>query len=444
MALGSEGPGGIEFDDPDLARTIGVIALVAILFEGGLTASWRDIRPVAVPAGILATAGVAITALVTGAAAYVLFDVPPAAALLLGAIVGSTDAAAVFSTLRFTRLRRRVAALLETESGANDPMAVALTIGLIEWLMTPGFGAADLTGLLVRQLGLGLVLGLGLGLVASRAFTRFPLQMAPFAPVASVSVASLAFGITQAAGGSGFLAVYVVGLWLGNTRTPLTRAIVSFHQGAAFLAQIVLFTVLGLLVFPSHLGPVVLSGLALAAVLTFVARPVAVWLCTAFQGFKLPERHFVSWVGLRGAVPIVLATFPLSAGVAASETIFNAVFFVVLVSALLQGLTLAPLARRLGLATESRPLHEPPIEVGAVRALGADILELEIDEDDDAAGRAVRDLGLPGSSVIALIVRNGEAVLPRGSTMIHPGDRLYVLGRSQDRRELESRLRGGA
>lgn len=442
MALGSEGPGGIHFDDAELARTIGVIALVAILFEGGLSAAWRDLRAVALPAGILATAGVAVTAVITGGAAYVLFDLPPAAALLLGAIVGSTDAAAVFSTLRFTRLRRRLGTLLEAESGANDPMAVALTIGLIEWLRKPAYGLDDLTLLLVHQLGLGLVLGVVLGVVAARAFARFPTELAPFAPVASVSAAALVFGITQSAQASGFLAVYVAGLCLGATTTPLTRAIVSFHQGTAFLAQIVLFTVLGLLVFPSHLGPVVLSGLALAGVLTFVARPVAVWLCTALQGFGVRERAFVGWVGLRGAVPIVLATFPLSAGLEESETIFNAVFFVVLVSALLQGLTLAPLADRLGLATGARPPQAAPIEVGVVRALGADILELEIDEEDAAAGRRIRELALPSSALIALIVRDGRAVAPRGSTVIEPGDRVYVLGSEQDRAELEARLLG--
>jgi cell volume regulation protein A len=435
MALGSDGPGGISFDDAELARTVGVIGLVAILFEGGLTTAWRDIRPVIVPAAVLSTAGVVVTAMITGAAAYLLFDLPAPAAVLLGAIVGSTDAAAVFATLRFTTLRRRLAALLEAESGANDPMAVALTLGFIAWITEPVYGAAELSFLLAEQLGLGLVLGLGFGLVASWGFARLPRDLTPFAPVASLAAAALAFGITQAVGGSGFLAVYVVGLWLGNTRTPLNRPIVAFHQGLAFAAQVVLFVVLGLLVFPSRLGPVALAGLALAGVLVFLARPVAVWLCTAFQGFSVRERVLLGWAGLRGAVPIVLATFALSEGIAESETIFNAVFFVVLVSALLQGLTLEPLAARLGLATESRPFYQPPLEVGIVRSLGAEILELTVGRDDALAGRRVRDLGLPRAALITMIVRGDEAVPPRGSTVIEAGDHLYVLARAETQAE---------
>jgi potassium/hydrogen antiporter len=437
MALGSDGPGGIEFDDAELARAVGVIGLVAILFEGGLTTAWRDVRPMIFPAAVLSTAGVAITAVITGVGAYILFDLPLLTAVLLGAVVGSTDAAAVFATLRFTTLRRRLAALLEAESGANDPMAVALTLGFIAWITEPVYNAADLSLLLVHQLGLGLVLGLGLGLIASWSFARLPGDLTPFAAVASLATAALAFGVTETAGGSGFLAVYVVGLWLGNTRTPLNRSIVAFHQGLAFVAQIVLFVVLGLLVFPGRLGSVVLAGLALAAVLTFIARPIAVWLCTAFQGFGWRERVLVGWAGLRGAVPIVLATFALSEGVAESETIFNAVFFVVLGSTILQGLTLEPLARRLGLATESRPFYQPPLEVGVVRSLGAEILEFAVRREDALAGRRVRELGLPRTALIAMIVRGNEAVPPRGSTVIEAGDRLYVLARAEGQSEAE-------
>ena len=255
MLLGSEGPGGIPFDDPELARTIGVVGLVAILFEGGLTTAWRGLRPVLRTASLLATVGVLVTAIVTGFAAVLLFDdLDLQTSLLLGAVVASTDAAAVFATLRFTPLRRRVARVLEAESGGNDPFAVALTIGLIGWIegeIGPvGFGL-----LVVGELALGLVFGALLGLGASWALARLPASMDPFVPVASIATAAFTYGLTDVAHGSGFLAVYVVGLFVGNTRSPFRHEIVSFHQGVAFLAQVVLFVVLGLLVFPSELGP---------------------------------------------------------------------------------------------------------------------------------------------------------------------------------------------
>jgi cell volume regulation protein A len=355
MLLGSDGVGGIYFDDAQLARSIGIVGLIAILFEGGLTTSWSDLRPVIAPAALLSTVGVAISAVVTAAAAHELFSFSWSKSLLLGAVVGSTDAAAVFATLRFTRLRRRLATLLAVESGANDPMAVALTLGLIAWVEHSDYGVDDFALLLARQFALGLVVGIALGVIASRLLRRLPTDLAPFASVASIGTAALAYGVAASLDGSGFLAVYLVALWVGNTPMPLRRTIVIFHEGLAFLAQVVLFIVLGLLVFPSQLADVALSGLALTAVLLFAGRPLAVVAALTPFGYRLREQLFLSWAGLRGAVPIVLATFALSAEVSGSATIFNAVFFVVLVSTLAQGMTLEPFARRLGLATEEQP-----------------------------------------------------------------------------------------
>jgi cell volume regulation protein A len=441
MLLGSEGPGGIHFDDPDVARAIGVVALIVILFEGGLTTNWRDIRPILVPAGVLSTFGVFVTAAVTGLGAYVLFDLSPREAFLLGAVVGSTDAAAVFATLRFTTLRRRLAALLEAESGANDPMAIALTLGMIAWLTEPAYGAGDVVWLLARQLGLGLILGLALGVVAALLLRRLPVDLGPFSPVASLAIAALSYGLVDLAGGSGFLAVYVVALFVGNTPTPLRRSIVGFHEGLAFLAQVILFVVLGLFVFPSELVPVAASAIALAAVLTFLARPLAVVVSLPLQAFTVREQALVAWGGLRGAVPIVLATFVLSAGIEASDTIFNAVFFVVVLSALAQGLTLEPLARRLGLATEARPFYQPPLEVGVIRGLGGEILEYAVARTDAVAGSLVRDLALPPDAVVMLIVRDDRGVPPRGSTRVEAGDRLYILATAATRNEVADLLR---
>jgi cell volume regulation protein A len=435
MLMGSEGPGGIAFEDSDLARTVGVIALVVIIFEGALTTDLRDILPGVRTAALLSTVGVAVTAVVTGAAAYVLFDLPLLAAFLLGAVVASTDAAAVFATLRGTTLRRRVAGTLEAESGSNDPMAVALTLGLIAWLTTERYGFSDLFALVVRQLGLGGLIGVAIGASAAWAIRRMSVDLAPLAPILSLGIAALSYGAADAAGGSGFLAVYLVGLWLANTPSALRRSMAGFHQGLAYLAQVTLFVVLGLLVNPSSLLEVALPGLALAAVLILVARPVAVLTCTIRSPFDARERVLLGWAGLRGAVPIVLATFAATADIAAAATIFNAVFFVVLVSVLVQGPTIEPLARRLGLASERRPLYQQPSEIAAVP--GADLMEIEVIDGDVIVGRCVRDLGLPYTSIVAMIVRERTAIPPRGRTRLEAGDLLYVLVRSEDRRSVE-------
>jgi cell volume regulation protein A len=436
MLLGSEGIGGIAFDDAHLARTVGVIALAVILFEGGLTTAWADVRGVLAPAGMLATVGVAVTAGVTGGAAYLLFDLSFTAALLLGAIVASTDAAAVFLTLRASSVRRRLAGLLEVESGTNDPMAVALTLGLIGMLTHPDDGVADLLLFLARQLAIGAAVGLALGWAAAWGVRRAPTSMAPFAAVASLAVAALSFGAADVLGGSGFLAIYLVGLFLGNTPNHFRGTLRSFHEGFAYLAQVTLFVVLGLLVFPSDLPPVALSGLALAGVLIVVARPLAVLISLAGQRFEGRELVFLGWAGLRGAVPIVLATFAATEGLSQRGTIFNAVFFVVLVSALVQGLTLEPLARRLGLTTERPALSRPPIEVGAVQ--GADLVEFVVRPEHAVAGAHVRELGLPRTALVAVIVRDEQALPPRGSTVVEAGDRLYVLLRDETRKEMEA------
>jgi potassium/hydrogen antiporter len=437
MLLGSDGPGGIEFDDPHVARTVGVVGLAVILFEGGLSTPWRAIRPVLLPATLLATVGVVVSTVLTGLAAYWVFDLSLTTSFVLGAVVASTDAAAVFATLRFTKLRRRLSRVLEAESGGNDPMAVALTIGLIHWAQDPTFRADDLIFLVVKQLGLGLVVGLAVGVAGAWLLARLPASIAPFAPVASLAVAALGFGAADVIDGSGFLAVYIVGLWVGHSPTPLRRDLVAFHQGAAFLAQIGLFILLGLYVFPSHLDEVLVSGLVLAALVVLVVRPAAVWASTAFQGFSTPERALLGWAGLRGAVPIVLATFPQAEGLEGSGTIFDAVFFVVLVSTLVQGTTLDWVATRLRLTTRAAPVYRPPIEVAAVKELGADLLEFGVAPDAAVAGTFVRDLELPRDSLVAVIVRDGESVLPRGSTQIEAGDRLYVLSRRESRRTVE-------
>jgi cell volume regulation protein A len=437
MLLGSDGLGGIEFDDADLAREVGVVGLAAILFEGGLSTSWRRLRQVAVPAALLSTVGVVVTAVLTGLAAYLLFDLSLLEAVLLGAVVASTDAAAVFATLRYTNVRRNLARTLEAETGGNDPMAIALTIGLLEWIKKPAFDLPDLALLVVRQLGLGLLVGVVLSVVAMWAFARLPPSIGAFAPVASVAAAALSYGVADVIGGSGFLAVYLVGLAVGSTPSRYRRQLVAFHEGLAFLAQVTMFIVLGLLVFPHDLPPVAAAGLALAALLAFVIRPIAVWVSTAFADFSPREKAFLGWAGLRGAVPIVLGTFVLSSGIDSAEMIFNAVFFVVVVSALLQGTTLEWVAGRLGVLTPGTAVVHAPLEVGAGASSSLDLVDFAVAVDHAIAGAAVRELGLPRSALIAVVARGDESIPPRGSTIVEPGDRLFVLVPHKARADLE-------
>ena len=436
MLLGSDGPGGINFDDAELARAVGVVGLAAILYEGGLSTSWRRLRQVAVPAALLSTVGVIVTTALTGVAAYALFDLSWLESLLLGAVVASTDAAAVFATLRYTGIRRRLARTLEAETGGNDPMAIALTIGLIEWIEKPAYGFHDLALLVVRQLGLGLLVGVVLGAAAMWIFSRLPASIGAFVPVASVAAASLAFGVADVLGGSGFLAVYLVGLAVGSTPSRYRRQLVAFHEGIAFLAQVALFVVLGLLVFPAQLAEVALPGLALAALLVLVVRPAAVWASTAFSDFDHRERTLLGWAGLRGAVPIVLGTFVLSSQVGRSETIFNAVFFVVVVSTLVQGTTLEWVAGRLGLREPASASIAAPLAIGDEWST-LELVDFVVSPGHAIDGSAVRELGLPRDALVAVIVRGDDAIPPRGSTTLGVGDRLFVLAPHKMRADLE-------
>jgi potassium/hydrogen antiporter len=359
MAIGSDGTGWISFDDYELARTIGTVALALILFEGGLTAGFGDIRSVLRPALSLALVGTLGTALLAGVAAWALFDFTVLEGMLLGSIVAATDGAAVFSVLRGSTLRHRLARTLEGEAGFNDPVAVLLVIGFIEWIQQPDYGALDMAWLLVRQLGIGLAVGLAIGWLGVQALRRARLGTEGAYPLGTVGIAAIAFGGAASIDGSGFFAVYLAGLILGNATIPAKTTVTIFHQGLAWVAQVTMFLVLGLLVFPSQLGDVVLEGTVLAVVLAFVARPLAVMVATLFGGFSLAERIALGWAGLRGAVPVVLATFPVIEGVPESLEFFNIVFFAVLLSTLGQGTTFELLARRVGVTTDDPALAEP-------------------------------------------------------------------------------------
>ena len=431
MLVGTDGLGWIDFTDYHLAENIGVVALALILFEGGLTAGWGEIRPVLRPALGLALLGTLVTAVVTGLAASWLFEFSTVEGLLLGSIVASTDGAAVFSLLRGSGLRRRLERTLEGEAGMNDPIAVLLVLGFIEWVLHPGYGVADMLVLFAQQLGIGLVAGVLVGKLGLEAFRRMRLSSPGLYPVASLATAALAFGLAAALHGSGFLAVYLAGLALGSADLPARRTVTAFHEGLAWVAQLGMFLTLGLLVFPSELGDVAWKGTLLALVVVFVARPLATVFSTIGSGFSVREKGFLGWAGLRGAVPVVLALFPVIDEVPHSAEFFNIVFFAVLLSTLLQGTTIEPVARWLGVMSTEHARTPSLLEVGAVRELGADVVEHVIRPGDAAAGARLRDLGLPRDALVSLIVRGSEALLPRGSTRLEPGDRLLVLVRRE-------------
>jgi potassium/hydrogen antiporter len=440
MVIGSDGLGLVDFghslDDVELARRIGVIALALILFEGGLAAGWDTIRPVLWPSLSLATVGTIATAAIVGLIAAALLDLSTLEGLLLGSIVAATDGAAVFSVLRGSSIERRLARVLEAESGLNDPVAIVLVLGLIEAIQHSGFGPLDMLWLCAKQLAIGGVVGIVAGRVAIRSARRVRFASTGLYPVASIAGAALAFGVADKLAGSGFLAVYVSGLVIGSAQLPARRTVADFHDGLAWVSQIAVFFTLGLLVFPSRLVDVAGDALLVAAVLMFIARPVATLLGT-FWAFSLRESLLLGWAGLRGAVPIVLATFPVIDHVPHADPFFDIVFFVVLTSALIQGVTFESLAKRLRLTTDEPALSRPLLEVGTIRRLGAEVVEFPVGEGDAVVGGLVRELGLPREALVSVIVRGDEALLPRGSTEIEAGDRLHILVRQPQRGTVE-------
>lgn len=422
MLLGADGVGHISFTNVELARVVGVAGLAAILFEGGLSTSWRRLREVAAPAIMLSTVGVLVTALLTSIVAHFLFELPWTRAFLLGAVVSSTDAAAVFATLRFTGIRRRLARTLEAETGGNDPFAIALTVGTIAWIQQPTYGVSDFVTLIVQQLGLGLMVGVAFGALAMRTFSRLPESVGAFAPVASVAAAALSFGMAGAIGGSGFLAVYLVGLAIGSTPSRYRSHLTSFHEGLAFLSQVAMFVVLGLLVLPHHLTSVAGASILLAFLLAAVIRPIAVWISTQFSGFTLREQALLGWAGLRGAVPIVLGTIVLSSDISYGHTIFNAVFFVVIISALLQGTTLEWVAERLGVVDRLPAGKDNPPEDEAAK----ESFIFVATPQHAIVGSGMHELGLPDQAVVTRIRRGKKSSKPDEKTIIRTGDRLTV------------------
>lgn len=429
MLAGSEGLGGIDFADLGLAQDIGVLALSFILFAGGFDTQWEEVRSVLGRGILLAILGVLITALVAGVVAAWILDISMTAGLLLGAIISSTDAAAVFSVLRSRGigLQGKLRPLLELESGSNDPMAVFLTLGFLQLLTEPGAGVPDLIPVFFAQMAIGGLLGFALARGAVFAINRVQLEYEGLYPVVMIALVLLIYGSAASLGGSGFLAVYVAGLVMSQRRILHKRSLMRFADGLAWLMQIAMFLVLGLLVFPSDVVTVAGSALLVSLVLIFVARPLATTALLLPTRFGARETALVSWVGLRGAVPIVLATFPFAAGIPQANLIFNVVFFIVITSVLLQGTTIPLVARRLHVDAPVAQRHTYILDVGETDNETADLHELVMDEESAAVGRALVDLRLPAKLTVVLVRRDGEFIVPRGSTVLRAGDHVLLL-----------------
>lgn len=444
MLAGSDGPGGIDFDNAELAQTLGVVALALILFSGGISTNWLEVRPVLRQGVALATVGVLITATIVGLTAMWAFELPWESAMLLGAIVSSTDAAAVFSVLRSRNvsLRGRLRPLLELESGSNDPMAVFLTIGFLELVTEPSTELVDLVPLFVAQMAIGAVVGLGGGRLAVWGLNRIRLEHDGLYPVMALALAASIFAGTTALNGSGFLAVYIAGIVMGQRRFIHKNSITRFHDGIAWLSQIGMFVVLGLLVFPSELPEVALRALIITAVLIFVARPVAVFVTLA--PFRTPWREsaLVSWVGLRGAAPIILATFPLMENAPNANLIFDTVFFIVLTSVLIQGTTIPIAAKWLGVTAPLQPRAEWPLRPRSIQPPDAAIEELIVPAGSPITGRPLVELGLPAGTMIVLIEHDNQFTVPTGATELRHDDRLLILGDEASIQQFRDRLNG--
>jgi cell volume regulation protein A len=444
MAAGPDGAGWVSFHDYRLARELGIGALALILFDGGLNTGFSEIRSTLGPALRLAVGATVIVTIVTGVAAVLLLGLGLLPALLLGAMLASTDSAAVFGLLRGSTLRRRIVRTMEAEAAFNDAVVLVLVIGLVGWIQEPGSGILDLAVLSARELAVGAVCGVVVAKGGALFLSRARLPKSGLAAVASFSLAAIAYGAATSLHGSGLLAVYLTGVLLADAPLPGRRTITAFHDGAAWVAQVGLFLMLGLLVSPSRIGPSFPGGAALALVVVLFARPLATIAMTSRRDFSLREQLVLSWAELLGATPLVFASLAAASGVPGSGMLFDLVFVAVVVSTLLQGLTFEPFARALGLTTVAPLLPRPLAEFGGPRRLGAELVEYTVSGMDGVVGKRVRALDLPLGITLTLIVRGDEAVSPAHSTRLKAGDTLHFLVRQEvaDRiPELLERLR---
>jgi len=434
ILAGSDGIGGINFDNPGIAQFIGIIALNFILFSGGFETDWTSVKPVFGQALTLSVLGVILTALTVGIFVWWITDFTIYEALLLGSIVSSTDAAALFSILRSKSLalKGHIRPTLEFESGSNDPMAYILMIVFMSLVQESDKSFWSVIPTFFQQLLIGGASGFLFGYVGKSIINRIRLDYEGLYPVLTITIMLLTYSLTSLIGGNGFLAVYLLALYLGNQELLYKRTIMKMYDGLAWLMQIILFLTLGLLVFPSRIVPVIGIGLLISAFLMFVARPIACFICLA--PFKLANRvrWFISWVGLRGAVPIVFATYPLMAGIEKADMIFNIVFFISLTSVILQGSTISKVAKWFHVSLPARVKAITPSDLLLSESLNSEMAEITISPENSASGMKIVDLGFPQNARIALLKRGQKYLIPDGLTVIKTGDKLYLIAGNKE------------
>lgn len=434
MLAGSDGIVGIQFDEPKVAQLIGIISLNFILFSGGLDTNWTYVKPVLREGLMLSTVGVLLTAISLGTFVWMVTDFTIYESMLLGSIVSSTDAAAVFSILRSKSLalRTNLRPTLELESGSNDPMAYVLTIAFLTLVVNQDQSLVSIIPMFFQQMIVGAIAGFGFGKLSKIIINKIKLDFEGLYPVLVIALMFITFSATDFVGGNGFLAIYICAVYLGNQDLIHKKTILKMFDGLAWLMEIVLFLTLGLLVFPSQIIPYMGIGLLISLFLIVIARPVGVFLSLIFFKMKLRRRFYISWVGLRGAVPIVFATYPLLAGIDKANMIFNIVFFISVTSILIQGTTLSIVAKWLNVAMPEKAKKITEMDKLILDLPKSSLQEFEILPDYYAVNKRIVDLKFPQSAFIVMIKRNNEYLRPGGSTEIKSKDVLMVLADSQE------------
>lgn len=434
MLAGSEGIVGIHFDNPKIAQFIGIIALNFILFFGGFSTGWTSVKPILKEGLILSSLGVLLTAIILGTFVWFVTDFTYYESMLLGSIVSSTDAAAVFSILRSKKLSLDLdlRPTLELESGSNDPMAYILTIVFLTLVIDETQNIISIIPLFLQQMTIGGLAGFGFGKLSKIVINRIKLDYEGLYPALVIALMFITFSATDFVGGNGFLAIYICGIYLGNQDLRHKKTIYKNYDGLAWLMQIVLFLILGLLVFPSQIVPIISIGVIISLFLIIAARPISVFLSLVFFKMKFERRLYISWVGLRGAVPIVFATYPLLAGIEKANMIFNIVFFISVTSVLIQGTSLPIVAKWLNLALPIKERPESKIDKFLDDIPKTAMKEIKISLNSKAVNKPIVELGFPPNTLIAIIKRNEEYITPNGSTIIEAFDVLVVLSENQE------------
>lgn len=434
MLAGSDGIGGINFDNPKIAQFIGIVSLNFILFSGGLDTNWKAVKPILREGIVLSTFGVLLTAILLGTFVWLITNFTIYESMLLGSIVSSTDAAAVFSILRSKSLslKYNLRPTLELESGSNDPMAYVLTLAFLTLVINQDKSIVSIIPLFLQQMILGGIAGFAFGFLSKIIINKIKLSFQGLYPVLVIALMFITFSITNFFGGNGFLAIYICAVYLGNQDLIHKKTILKMYDGLAWLMQIVLFLTLGLLVFPTKIIPYLGIGMLISVFLIIAARPISVFISLIFFKMRMSKRLYISWVGLRGAVPIVFATYPLLAGIEKADIIFNIVFFISVTSVLIQGTTLSILAKWLhvSLPEEIKPVKETDIFISDIAKTA--MKKITISPDCSAVNKKIVDINFPKEAIIAMIKREDKYLTPNGSTIIEPNDILFILSNNQE------------